>query len=86
MDKDMTLEQVKLLEAQILTLILQKQKLMEETLKMSHLEYQFKTLVMKERNHKKLTESIDHLWMIKEAEYSNVHSILNLSSQIHSSN
>lgn len=46
---------------------------MEETLKMSHLEYQFRALVMKERSHKKLSESIDHLWMIKEAEYFNVH-------------
>ena len=69
----MTLEQAKLLETQIFTLIREKEKLMEETLKMSHLEYQFRTLVMKERSHKKLSESIDHLWMIKEAEYFNIH-------------
>jgi hypothetical protein len=86
MDKEVTLEQVKLLSVQFFRLIREKEKLMGETLKMSHLECHFRTLVMKEKNHKKLSESIDHLWIIKEAEYFNLHSILNLSSQTHREN
>ena len=50
---------------------------------MSHLEYQLKTLIMKDKNNRKMNESIDHLWMIKEAEYFNLDQILNLVKSSH---
>jgi hypothetical protein len=37
MDKEMAIEQVKMLEGQIFSLVKEKEKLLEETLKMSHL-------------------------------------------------
>jgi hypothetical protein len=51
---------------------------MEEVIRYTNVEYQLREMIIKEKNNRKWTENVDHLWMIKEAEYWNINEILNL--------
>ncbi len=54
---------------------------MEEIIRYTNVEYQLREMIIKEKNNRKWTENVDHLWMIKEAEYWNINEILNLVKQ-----
>lgn len=46
-------------------LVQEKQVLLEEKVHYAQVEYQVKSLLMREKHHRKLSQNIDHLWLIK---------------------
>jgi hypothetical protein len=43
----------------------EKQVLLEEKVNYAQVEHQVKALLMREKHHRKLSQNIDHLWLIK---------------------